>query len=131
MLAAARPLPSEETTPPVMKMYLGVRSMILSAWCRRRQKPPHLIQVLGRVHFERFVLRLHRFDANTVLERPQLLERLGSLERGRLERRQDQQNTAAIGVQADMSIERRPSGARVAEVRNRRAGEIQGKPAAI
>src|SRR5436309_12711480 len=120
MLAAASPLPREDTTPPVMKMYLGVRSMILSAGCRRRQQLAHLFQVFWRVHFERFVVRFDRFDADAVLERPQLLQRLGPLERRGLEGGQHEEDAAAIRVQADMSIERGPAAAWIAEVRNGR-----------
>src|SRR4051794_31870188 len=115
MLADASPLPREDTTPPVMKMYLGVRSMILSAGCGRRQQLPHLFQVFGRVHFERFVVRFDRFDADAVLERAQLLQRLGPLERRGLEGGEHEQDAAAIGVEADMSIEGRPAAAGIAE----------------
>src|SRR4051812_49044425 len=131
MLAAARPLPRDDTTPPVMKMYLGVRSMILSTGCGGREQLAHLLQVFRGVHFERFVRGFDDLDADAVLQGAQLLERLGSLERGGLEGGQHQQDAAAIRVEADMSIERRPAAARVADVRNRGAREIQGKAAAI
>ena len=66
-----------------------------------------------------------------MLERTQLLERFGAFERSRLERREDEQRAAPIGVEADMSIERRPAAARIAHERDWRAGEVQGEPAAI
>src|SRR3954462_9879300 len=126
MLAAARPLPSEETTPPVMKMYFGVRPSVfvisVSTRSLRRQQPPHLFQILGRVHFVRFVARFDRLDADAVLERAELLERLGLFQGGRIERRQDEQGAAAIGVETDMSIERGPAAPRVADVGDRRTG---------
>src|SRR5712692_4440878 len=100
MLAAASPLPSEDTTPPVMKMYFGFcRSVMilvssgsgralrlrrvagsvrlsrdLSTRRRRRQQAPHLLEILGCVDAERFVLRFHGFDADAMFERAQLLE---------------------------------------------------------
>src|SRR4051812_47460779 len=106
MLAAASPLPREDTTPPVMKIYFGIRPsvFVISLSCppryprstaaglasraarrgsrastgrRRREQPPHLLQVLRRVDAEGFVLRLHRFDADAVFERAQRLERFG------------------------------------------------------
>src|SRR5216684_4040422 len=151
MLAAARPLPSEDTTPPVMKMYFGVRSMILVpvrpkadttyacrgvrlqpdllTRCRGCQQSTHLLQVLRRVDFERFVTRFDGFDADPVLERAQLLEGLGALQRRRLERRQHQQGAAAIRVETDMSIERGPSAPGVPDVGDGGAREIQREPA--
>jgi hypothetical protein len=66
-----------------------------------------------------------------VFERAQLLERFGAFERGRLERRQHEERATAVRVKADMTVERRPAAARVANVRNRRPGKIQREPAAI
>src|SRR2546423_1285851 len=106
MLAAASPLPSDDTTPPVMKMYLGVRWVMKFLRCGRRHEPAHLFQIVRRVHFEGFVLCFDRLDADAVFERAQLLERLGPFERCRLERGEHEQGTAAIAVQTDMSIER-------------------------
>src|SRR5580704_3584037 len=98
MDAAARPLPSEETTPPVMKMYLGLDVLVVvivgisrSSRSRRRQKAPNLFQIFRRVHTEGFVCRFDSLHANTVLQRAQLLERLGPLERGRLQGGKDHQ----------------------------------------
>src|SRR5882757_1202389 len=110
MLADARPLPSEDTTPPVMKMYLVVRPsgfVMGSARSRRGQQATHLFQVLRRVDAERFVERFHGLDADAVFQGAQLLERFGPFERRRVERRQHEQGAAAVGVEADMSIERR------------------------
>src|SRR4051794_30449749 len=113
MLAAARPLPSDETTPPVMKMYLvvGLSDLVMDFSARGggRQQPTHLFQVLRRIDAERFIQRFHRFDADAVLQRAQLLERFRPLERRRVERRQDEQGATAIRVKTDMSIERRPA----------------------
>src|SRR5439155_18568068 len=94
-------------------------------------QPPDLYQVLGRVHFERFVPGFDRLDADAVLDRPELLERFGALQRRRLERGQHHQGAAAIRVESDMSIERGPSAPGVADVGNGRTREIDGKTAAI
>src|SRR5258705_2500859 len=149
MLAAASPSPSEDTTPPVMKMYFGVRSMILARWCpvsvirqgpasagpstRRRgcQQSTHLLQIFHRVDFERLVTRFDRLDADAVLERAQLLHGLRALEPSRLQRRQHQHGAAAIGVETDMSIERGPSAPGVPDVGDGGAREIQREPAPV
>src|SRR6185436_392730 len=101
MLAAASPFPSEDTTPPVMKMYFGVpRSvMILLARCRCGQQSPDLFEIFRRVDAKRFVSGFHRFDADAVLQRTQLLERLRPFERRRLERGQNQQRATTVGVE--------------------------------
>src|SRR5258706_11662195 len=111
-----------DTTPPVMKMYFGVpRSvMILLARCRRGQQSPDLFEILRRIDAKRFVPGFDRLDADAMLQRAQLLERFRPFERRRLEGCQNQQGAPAIGVEADMSIERRPAATRVAEVRDRR-----------
>src|SRR4051812_20257822 len=98
MLAAASPLPRDDTTPPVMKMYFGVRpSMFVigpadpasagsSTRLRGRQQPPHLFQVFRGIDAERFVAGFHGFYPDAMLERAQLLERFRPFERRRLER---------------------------------------------
>src|SRR5581483_7792066 len=139
--AAARPLPSDDTTPPVTKMNLGVRpSMVLSGPAartlrrsrrRHREQPAHLRQVLGGILLERFVPGFDGLDPDAVLERAQLLERLRAFERRRFERGEHQQGAAAIAVQADMSVHGRPAAARIAHVRDRRAREVHRVPAAI
>src|SRR5262245_41879406 len=58
--------------------------------CRRLEEASHLFEILRRIHADRVVARFHRLDANTVLERAQLLERLGSFERRLFQRRQHQ-----------------------------------------
>src|SRR3954454_17796096 len=87
--AAARPLPSEDTTPPVTKMYLVCRPSISpSTGSRRRQQTAHLFKILGRIHTERVVRRLDGFDPDAVFERAQLFQRFGAFERRRFEARQ-------------------------------------------
>src|SRR5207344_396484 len=67
--AAARPLPSEETTPPVTKMYLVVRPVIWALILRPveagrygvlsrrrgREEAAHLFEIARRVHADRVV----------------------------------------------------------------------------
>src|SRR4029450_9773161 len=93
MDAAASPLPSEETTPPVTKMILVARSSwwvidgVIGILSRRRcrQEAPDVLQILRRVDSDRVIRRFDGLDSNTVLERAQLLEGLGALERSRLQ----------------------------------------------
>src|ERR1700680_274293 len=100
MLAAASPFPREDTTPPVMKMCLGVRpSMILSLTGGGRQQTAPLFQILLRVHTERVEGGLDRFDADAVFERPQLLERFRPFERRRFEGSQHQRGPPGRRVQ--------------------------------
>src|SRR4051812_43522912 len=87
----------------------------------RRQQTAYVLQILRRVDAERLERGLQGLDADAVLERPQLLERFGALERRRLERRQHQERAPAVGVQTDVPVERRPAAARIPHVRNRRA----------
>src|ERR1700681_3156968 len=102
MDAAARPFPSDDTTPPVTKMYLVVRRSVMmlpgpdraghdpcvkaglaansrpaSTWRRRRQQTAHVFEILRRVDAERFVSCFHGLDPNAVLQGAQLLEGLG------------------------------------------------------
>src|ERR1039457_4763783 len=72
MEAAAMPFPSEETTPPVTKIYLA----ILFHLPRHRgfEQPANSLEVLGRIHSPRFELGLHHPDSIPVFERAQLLQ---------------------------------------------------------
>ena len=63
----------------------------------------------------RIVAGFHRLDAESVLERPQLLERFRALERRRLEPREREQELAAVDVEADVLI----GGSRAAAVARR------------
>ena len=74
--------------------------------------------------------RLHGLDADAVLERAQLFERLRLLHRGRRQRGEPQQAFTPIHVQPDVTPRRRGRG-RPARERNRRAREIQREPVAI
>src|SRR5262249_37774210 len=88
MDADARPLPREETTPPVTKMYLVATALPLPPASRAgRQEPPDAIEILGRVHGHAS-LAVHRYhpDGHAGLQGPELLESLGLFE-GRLRQR--------------------------------------------
>src|SRR5437879_1750604 len=73
--AAARPLPSDETTPPVTKMNLFLPSCSTLSppplLARRRIRP---CEVVRRVHFERRCHRPHNSDSIPALQGTQLLE---------------------------------------------------------
>src|SRR3989338_6244073 len=66
MEAEAMPLPRLETTPPVMKMYLGILLLF--------QKLPGQHQVFRRVHAHGVELRFDDPDLVALFERQQLLE---------------------------------------------------------
>src|SRR4051794_9099532 len=76
--AAAIPLPSEETTPPVTKIYLAMSFRVLHGRLEQMRYP---LQIRRRIDPQGFVLRLHHPYRVPVLERPQLLQPLGLLER--------------------------------------------------
>src|SRR5579862_3399823 len=116
--AAASPLPREETTPPVTKMYL-VLVICLRSWCG--EQAPHVLKILGRIHAQRIVFRLDSLDADAVFERAQLFEAFRALERCGLERGQHQQRASPIRVQADVAEHLGPRPALVAGVGDRRA----------
>src|SRR5262245_42792327 len=128
--AAASPLPSEDTTPPVTKMYLVVRPSIVSlvppsgssrtllwrpasAGRRCREKAAHGRQILGCVHAQRVVWRLDGLDPDAVLEGAQLLQLFRPLQRRRVQPGQDEQHATAIRVKADMSVQGGPPAAGV------------------
>ena len=76
MLAAAMPFPSEETTPPVTKMYLAMN--------QSREASNELrdtFEVLGRVHAQRFVFGFDHPNGIAVFQRAQLLQPLRLFER--------------------------------------------------
>src|SRR5580658_4756232 len=77
MEAAAMPLPSDETTPPVTNTYLAI-------WFRKLDRSfeqlRHTFQILGRIHAQRFVLGLDYPNRVAVFQRAQLLQPLGLFE---------------------------------------------------
>src|ERR1035438_9514955 len=87
MEAAAIPFPSEETTPPVTKMYFAmlfssphiVGQAILSAACKAAPQGRHSLQIFRRIHPYRFVSRFHHADLVPIFKRAQLLQALSPL----------------------------------------------------
>src|SRR6266566_2056760 len=110
MDAAASPLPSEETTPPVTKMYFTDRPSgrcVMAASCSRRnrqQLAAYALQVLRRVDADGVVFGFDRVNAIAVLERAELFERFGSLERRLRKGAELQQEGAVIAVEADVLV---------------------------
>ena len=77
MLAAAIPFPSEETTPPVTKIYLAM----LVGHHESFEQPRYPFPILRRIHAERFILRFDHSNLEPVFESPQLLQPLRLLQR--------------------------------------------------
>src|SRR5687767_5594900 len=106
MEAEARPLPRDDTTPPVTKMYfvgtLAPSSFPL-ARTRGGQERAYALEVVRRVHRDS-ALALHGDDpdGHPVEEGAQLLETLRLLEGGGGQRRQAQERLAPVHVEADM-----------------------------
>src|SRR6266542_2032964 len=133
MDAAARPLPSEDTTPPVTRMNLmGCFSDCgiccgLSGSNGMRQQGAHALQVLARIDAYRLVSRFDRLDANAVRKRAQLLERFGALERCLRERCEPEERLAPVNIQTDVRPRVGRRLPRTSE-RDRRTREIHREP---
>src|SRR5215470_9383828 len=97
--AAAIPFPSDETTPPVTKMYLAIPFCALQG---RFEKPGYAFEICRRIHTQGFVLGLDHADLVSVLERAQLLETLGLFERTHGQSRVSEQKFPLIHVEPDM-----------------------------
>src|SRR3989338_6864335 len=110
------PLPRLETTPPVMKMYLGI---LLLQSCLRQ------LQVFGRVDAHRLERRLDHPDTVSVLERPQLLELFFFFQIGRREFFEFEQKILRVGIDADVLVEPVTAGCRLRERGDGRAREIE------
>ena len=68
------PFPSEETTPPVTKMYLAIFKKIPLG-----DKLINAVEVFGCVNAERLVLCFYNPYAVAILKSPQLLQRFSRL----------------------------------------------------
>src|SRR5579862_8506140 len=77
--AAAMPFPSDETTPPVTKIYFAI-DIPPSAYLHWFKHRRDALQILRRVHPQRVILGFHHADAISVLDRPQLFQPLQPLE---------------------------------------------------
>src|SRR6516165_4967110 len=78
MDAAAMPLPSDDTTPPVTKMYLAISFYPLQDGSVKKMS--NSSQVVRRVNSQRFRLGLHYTNRMPVLQRAQLFQPLGLFE---------------------------------------------------
>src|SRR5205085_11880098 len=96
MLAAAMPFPSEETTPPVTKMYLAMNGN--GSFKQLRDA----LEVLGGVHAEGFIFGFGDPDRITVFESPQLFQSLGLLQRANRKIGVLQQKIPPIYVQTNV-----------------------------
>ncbi len=118
------PFPSEETTPPVTKMYLAI--VILHRLVSRRANSSRTFQILRGIHAQRFVFRLHYPDGEAVFQRAQLFQPLGLFQRPDRQVGIPQQKIAPVDVKPDVLVNARPSRA-VARKRNGRAGKINAR----
>src|SRR5215213_3330838 len=66
--AAAIPLPSDETTPPVTKMYLAMPFCALHG---SLEQPGNPFEIGGRIHAQRLILGLDNPDRVPVFKRAQ------------------------------------------------------------
>src|SRR6266566_4151604 len=78
--AAAIPFPSEETTPPVTKMYLAIRNP-RELLPHRHDQLSNALKVCRRIDTERFIICLDHSDPESVFERSQLFQPFGAFER--------------------------------------------------
>src|SRR5262245_26683487 len=97
--AAARPFPREETTPPVMKMYL-VGTLISSCGSQGLLDHP---DVFGGVHPVIATARSEHLDSAPTLEGPELLQPFESLQMALAPGGELQQERASECVQTDVS----------------------------
>src|SRR5512139_1761782 len=77
--AAASPLPSDDTTPPVTKMYFTGRPsgrVIVRASCARTDgdEPPDAFKIFRGIDFNGLVQSFYSANTESVLECPQLFE---------------------------------------------------------
>ncbi len=105
MEAAASPLPSDETTPPVTKMYFTGLARSVCGMCalrsgRLRQVCRTALQILRGIDPDGVRGGFDRADSESVFEGAKLLEALGPLERRRRQSGQAQQELAPVDVQA-------------------------------
>ena len=82
------------------------------------------LKVLDRIHPKRSVGYFDHLYAISVLDHPELLQRLGHLQWCRLHRCEPEQELARVGVKPDVAVYA-PACKRLELIRNRAAGEIQ------
>src|SRR5579884_644017 len=122
MEAAAIPFPNDETTPPVMKMYLAMNAGTYPL--RRLKSFSYAIQILRCVHPKRFVFGLYHPDAVTILQGAKLFQALRLFERPNCQVRVAQQKIAPVDVKTHVLIEAGAAVPAIAFVGNRTARKI-------
>src|SRR5260370_15831719 len=95
MDAAAIPLPSDDTTPPVTKMYLVISCSPQKRCLKQRG---HALQVFRGVDAQRLVFGFGHANAMAILKCAQLFEPLSPFERADGQIRVPQQKIAAVHV---------------------------------
>src|SRR5580698_3612474 len=106
MEAAAMPLPSEETTPPVTKMNLAIGDLVVHRGITHADQLADPLQIRRSIHAERFIVRLDYADLKTVLERSQLFQTFPLLQRPNRQIGILQQKISAVHIEADMFVVR-------------------------
>ncbi len=116
MLAAAMPLPREETTPPVTNMYFAISGAPSLCFCfsgerdiRRSKigegalvKLRNQLPVRRRIDAERFIFRFYDANAEAVFERAQLFQALCLFQGADGKIGIGEQELAAVDVEADV-----------------------------
>ncbi len=82
------------------------------------------LPILGRIDAERIVVGFHYSNLESVLQRPELFQALGALERPHGKVRVGEQKVAAVDVQSDM-FKVRGLAICFASVRNGRSREVE------
>src|SRR5436853_2095500 len=93
------PFPSDETTPPVTKIYLAMTFRALHGSFEQLR---YALQIGRRIDAQGFVLGCDHTYAVPVLERSQLLEALGFFQRPHRQAGVAKQEVALIDVEADV-----------------------------
>src|SRR5579884_27952 len=126
MEAAAIPFPNDETTPPVMKMYLAMNAGTYPL--RRLKSFSYAIQILRCVHPKRFVFGLYHPDAVTILQGAKLFQALRLFERPNCQVRVAQQKIAPVDIKTHMLIKISAAATAIALIGNRTARKIDRIP---
>src|ERR1041385_4409006 len=116
--AEVRPLPREDTTPPVTKMYLVIAGFSGPG----SQALQESIVVRSRLDAPGVAPGVEHADVDVVLEEAQLLEALRLGEAAARQRRDRQQRLAVETVHADVAQQRE---AALLHVRDRRTAEVE------
>src|SRR3990172_9071075 len=124
MEAAAKPLPSDDTTPPVTKTNLVRFPFVAIPFPSARPPGASPLQVFRRIHFDALTAGFRHADAKTPFECSQLLQFLRSFQWRRGQARKAQQEVAPVSVQANMFVAQGRLARQVSPVWQRAAREI-------